>query len=587
MSVKFESTQIDKELDRGISITAEEIEFNDKILTYSGRQVLLYIPDQGKNLETVIRYPEKGRRFHVADCKTLQGMREQNRFDRYVVTNNLTGLFDVTGLDSLGREKEGKASLKICQNCLTTLNYKGFALNKDMHIFHNFSLEEFFEDYSTYFKFHPKHTKPYGSGYSEDWEEISYRYKTSQGYRCESCGIDLRHHKRLLVTHHINGVKSDNSESNMLALCVDCHRKQEFHSHLFVSRDDMLTLYRLRATQHKNSVSSWNDVYRLVDKALYGVVDYLKTQNSLLPKVGYAVNEDSYVDLAWTHTHKAISVDALQVDGWIINRPHEMIENHYAPVRKKPTLEKHSLSVTLTPHIYLSDDSRIAREELFLTQVPQTLTLEHDPHNPYDNKALKVFYGDTFIGHIIKKGTNGKVDTFCFENNELVKDLTLVWDGDGLVLEKLEHSFYSLSTTQEQSIQRKKENWQEKFLEELCKDRKSYQYCLQKYSEYIPNNMDTSISPQLICHIYSVLEGRIYGSKFRSIVQSANLILHSYQKYGEVFLRILDYFSNKKAQLYQLDYKGSFRNKERTFYANAPKQATEHQAFLLLLFSIE
>lgn len=326
LQVTFESAEIDKELHRGITIDVDEIEFNDKILTYDGRQVLLYIPDQGINFEQVVKNPEKGRRFHIADCNTLKIMREKNRFDRYVVTNNLSGFFDITGLDQYGREQNGRAALKVCMNCLTLLNYKGFGIHHDKRVFQNFSLEEFFEDYSTYFKFHPKHDQPYGSGYTEDWENISRRYRESKHYHCESCGIDLSRHKRLLVTHHINGIKTDNSESNLKALCVDCHRKQPFHSHLFVSRDEILTIYRLRDEQGKNSVVNWQDVYRLVDKALYGVVEFLQAQKSSLPQIGYRVDTDIYVDLAWPQQKKAVNVDHIFITDWDIKRPHEILQ---------------------------------------------------------------------------------------------------------------------------------------------------------------------------------------------------------------------------------------------------------------------
>ena len=325
LQVKFESAEIDKELDRGIAIGVDEIEFNDKILTYEGRQVLLYIPDQGRNFENILINPEKGRRFHVADCKTLKSMREQNRFDRYVVTNNLSGLFDITGIGIDGKEREGKAELKVCQNCLRLLNYKGFATHRNMAIFKNFNLEEFFEDYSTYFRFHPKYEKPYGSAYVEDWEKISRQYREANHYRCESCGIDLSHHKRLLTTHHINGVKSDNDENNLKALCVDCHRKQPYHSHLFISREEMLTIYRLRHEQNKNYVSDWQDVYRLVDKAFYGVVEFLQAEKSPLPEVGYPVDHHTYVDLAWPAQKKAANVNHVIVNGWTIKRPHDIL----------------------------------------------------------------------------------------------------------------------------------------------------------------------------------------------------------------------------------------------------------------------
>jgi hypothetical protein len=38
--------------------------------------------------------------------------------------------------------------------------------------------------------------------------------------------------KDLLHVHHINGVKSDNSEMNLRVLCQYCHGEQPNHEHM-------------------------------------------------------------------------------------------------------------------------------------------------------------------------------------------------------------------------------------------------------------------------------------------------------------------------------------------------------------------
>ncbi|WPU32705.1 HNH endonuclease [Pseudoalteromonas piscicida] len=65
-------------------------------------------------------------------------------------------------------------------------------------------------------------------------------------YTCEQCGVELSQYKRLLHTHHINGVKTDNSISNLRALCLDCHKKQPKHEHMHVTHNDQLIINQLR-----------------------------------------------------------------------------------------------------------------------------------------------------------------------------------------------------------------------------------------------------------------------------------------------------------------------------------------------------
>ena len=76
----------------GQEINLEDLESFDNLLSYKGRQVLLYIPDQGNRIDNVLLNSQNGTKFHVADCKTLQEMKSKKRFDRYIVTNNLSGM---------------------------------------------------------------------------------------------------------------------------------------------------------------------------------------------------------------------------------------------------------------------------------------------------------------------------------------------------------------------------------------------------------------------------------------------------------------------------------------------------------------
>ncbi len=98
--------------------------------------------------------------------------------------------------------------------------------------------------------------------------------------------------------------------------------------------------------------------------------------------------------------------------------------------------KKSYLEVTLTPDKYLDHNGLATRKKLFNSKTIQSLKLYHDSGNIYDSKAIKVFYDNTDIGFIIKQGTNGKVDDFCFVNNSFLEDVELIWENGKLILAK-------------------------------------------------------------------------------------------------------------------------------------------------------
>src|SRR5690606_37102207 len=66
---------IDIQLSQGKEVQLDDLDVVNGLLSVEGRQVLLFIPDQHAAVDVVQAAPEKGKRFHVADCKTLQDMR--------------------------------------------------------------------------------------------------------------------------------------------------------------------------------------------------------------------------------------------------------------------------------------------------------------------------------------------------------------------------------------------------------------------------------------------------------------------------------------------------------------------------------
>lgn len=316
----------------GVEIDLSELETDQGVLSVKGRQVVLFIPDQGSNIEGVLDgNPKDGRKFHIADCTTLNSMRKAQRFDRYKVTNNLSGKFRVYGWTKLGTSLEGDAELNVCMNCLRYLNYKGFGAtskNERYGIVNRFDIGEFLTSYSTLFKSFPKKLSAgvQAGGYSDNWPEISQAYRASVNYCCESCHIDLTGNRSLLHTHHINGNKRDNALENLKALCIDCHRKQPLHGHMFVKHDDMRLITRLRREHGSLGVRGWKEVHAMADQALEGLLHYYEKRSVEPPIVGHIIKDPqgsaiAELDIAWPSKKQGVAIspkdiETAEAQGW-------------------------------------------------------------------------------------------------------------------------------------------------------------------------------------------------------------------------------------------------------------------------------
>jgi hypothetical protein len=307
---------IDKQLNEGLEVNFEDIEFNTGLASYQGRQVLLFIKDHGGRVITALEDGSKGNRFHIADCTTLDEMRKKGRFDRYVVTNDLNGQFKISGSDwKTGVLHEGETQLNVCKNCLSYLNYQGYQTKTKGPIFQGFKLTDFFDTFSSYFKFMPTGiANVQTSHYTDDWKEVSKKVRVKFDYQCQQCRVDLKQHKSLLHVHHINGVKSDNSSSNLTPICCDCHRKQPDHQHMFIKHDETKLISHLRNSQGLNTKDSWQDIYDMADPGMHGVIDLLEKYHVSLPEVGEEVANDKQevvaeLELAWPLKKVGIAID--------------------------------------------------------------------------------------------------------------------------------------------------------------------------------------------------------------------------------------------------------------------------------------
>lgn len=242
-----------RELAEGKEIHATEINSHGGLLEHQGEQVLLYIKDTGATRDTLVNSPEDSRRFHVAECRTLDKMRRDGRFQRYHVTRRFDGKFKCSWVDRDTRESgEVDAELKVCKNCLESVGWKEYdARGPDQSAWAHFDIAEFLRSCEPVFYARPNRDEHYviTAGYVQDWWKTSTSYRQSRGWRCEECGVNLKENPGLLHAHHIDGNRDNNRYDNLRALCVLCHSKQPMHQHMAVNTRERIKIEGLQIVQ--------------------------------------------------------------------------------------------------------------------------------------------------------------------------------------------------------------------------------------------------------------------------------------------------------------------------------------------------
>lgn len=304
ISYKFEP--LDQELEDGIEIPASEVTIQEGLLSYKGRQVVLYIKDHTTRLEATLESSSKGYKFHFSHCKALQDMHTKGRYKRYVARNGISRSFTIGSANQ--PNKNYFANLWVCQFCLTKINYKNSVLNAGQRRENaeNFNLKEFFSIYSSIFEYPAQSTIEQKVGYAKNWKSISKKVRNSYGYQCQKCQVNLIEHQYLCHTHHINGVKSDNDLSNLVALCADCHRKAH-EGFIYVEHQQMQIITQLRKEQGILANINWEQALQLIDPALKGGIQLLQQKGFSPPHIGYSVNspvaradtEELILEAAW------------------------------------------------------------------------------------------------------------------------------------------------------------------------------------------------------------------------------------------------------------------------------------------------
>lgn len=209
----------------------------DGLLKYGDEIVLLYIRDQVRYIQkNEVKNIKSSYKYHLTWCKTMEDMDAKRKFDKYVVSNNTSGWFDVKFVYNNNEISDIEhIQLNVCKNCLRKLGWKGYGNGiYNTEIYENFSLTEYFEYVKNNNKYDFRKIPMYNSSnardnvYPPDWEDISAQLKNEVDYRCQKCHWQSKDKKGLNV-HHINGLKYDCNRSNLIVLCIDCHQKE--HSH--------------------------------------------------------------------------------------------------------------------------------------------------------------------------------------------------------------------------------------------------------------------------------------------------------------------------------------------------------------------
>lgn len=244
-----------------IQLSPEEVREHVKdtagLLVFQAKQVTLHIYHPYHDKADLELIPAPGPKFHLTECVAIKRMMHAGKYDRYIASNEKTGLFPVTHFDKEKRKhlEEMLASLAPCKYCMSQLNYEGWQETRNSYerqnILQNFDLEQFYEDFRFIFRCLPLYTsKNFPDGnYPLDWARISLDLRRQSGWICSCCRLDCVEHHDLLHVHHRSGNKGDCRPSNLKVICAACHKAQPYHNHMQIRPATKNRLEQLRVSQ--------------------------------------------------------------------------------------------------------------------------------------------------------------------------------------------------------------------------------------------------------------------------------------------------------------------------------------------------
>jgi hypothetical protein len=206
----------------------------DGTLSYKESRVLIYIRD-------ISEFQNWVPRFHIADCATLDQMKQKNAFARYVVATRDDGSFVVNVIGNGRQVTRNTMQLDVCQNCLDKLDFDGFSRNlsqpRRLIIVSQFTIRRFFERFpKSLFSVRPTGVAEIApvNDYPADFEIISECLRTQRSWTCESCDRSFAtlSDRKFLHVHHKDGMKNNSSDQNLRVLCFGCHANEPLHAHM-------------------------------------------------------------------------------------------------------------------------------------------------------------------------------------------------------------------------------------------------------------------------------------------------------------------------------------------------------------------
>lgn len=240
--------QIIKGIDFEEAYKSGSISFEDDgiYLEYEGKKYRGYMFIQ----EAYITYngePAKFPKFHLLKCRTIQEFIDSGRFkQRYEWSNS-----DVNNLiDKQTRTKYNDIKLELCSYCKSDYFEE---IEDTQDFFDSLDKSVIEEDNIEVDIF----------GYTRDWQKISKAYRTKKNYTCESCGIkiDSLIDRRYLHTHHKNGDKTNNRESNLECLCILCHSFKDIKHEENFDKKRMLNEIKTFVKTYRTELVKINNPY--------------------------------------------------------------------------------------------------------------------------------------------------------------------------------------------------------------------------------------------------------------------------------------------------------------------------------------
>ena len=249
------------------------------LLVSGGRPVLVYIRDHIVMTPNPLT-PEACRKVHFTACQALHRMDAAGRFERYRRTMSESNIYVIDVSSGRGVVSEVRTRLYPCQYCLGNARYMGFfytmSKQERRRIVEAFDARVIMEILRRHLRRFSERdvVDPYrllawiardmfermgnlrwaglSTNRPENWPAISKNRRETANWTCECCQVSLKENemRRMLHVHHVNGDKSDNTASNLQALCVLCHRARDLH--LGVSERVIECVRRARTEQRRS-----------------------------------------------------------------------------------------------------------------------------------------------------------------------------------------------------------------------------------------------------------------------------------------------------------------------------------------------